>query len=192
MEEGHYLIERERRFFVDGRNAKPWRGEQAIAIVQHYLQSESLALNESILECDGKTLFSLTEDERILFRDQAGWGARLRKTNEAFFFTSKTTKNDDTRYELEREISESTYRELLKDHHHPHIMKTRYLWADAQGLTWEVDEYEGMFAGLVVAEVELNEGQRIDEVPPWAGQEITGLGVLSNHSLAMLAEQLRP
>ncbi len=192
MEEVNHLIERERRFFVDGRNAKPWRSERAIVIVQHYLQSESLALNESVLECYGKALFPLTEDERILFQAQTGWGARLRKTNDAFFFTSKTTKNDDTRYELEREISESTYEGLLKDSHHPHIMKTRYLWTDAQGLTWEVDEYEGLFAGLVVAEVELNEGQTIDAIPPWAGQEITGLGVLSNHSLAMLAEQLRP
>ena len=105
--------------------------------------------------------------------------------------TSKTRKNDDTRYEIEREISESTYRGLLEDQALPHITKTRYLWNDAQGLTWEVDEYEGMFAGLVVAEVELNEGQQIDQIPPWAGQEITKLGALSNHSLAMLAEQFR-
>jgi CYTH domain-containing protein len=49
-----------------------------------------------------------------------------------------------------------------------------------------------MFAGLVVAEVELNEDQEINQIPHWAGQEITGLGVLSNHSLATLAEQFRP
>ena len=55
-----------------------------------------------------------------------------------------------------------------------------------------MDEYEGMFAGLVVAEVELDEGQEIEKMPPWAGQEITGLGALSNRSLALLAEQLRP
>jgi CYTH domain-containing protein len=112
--------------------------------------------------------------------------------NDAFIFTSKTRKNDDSRYEIERNISESTYRELLENQHLPHIMKTRYLWTDEQGLTWEVDEYEGMFAGLVVAEVELNEEQEINQIPHWAGQEITGLGVLSNHSLATLAEQFRP
>jgi len=186
------LTERERRFFVDGRNAKPWRSERAIAIVQHYLKSDSLALNESILEYNGNALFPLTEDERVLFRAQTGWGARLRMANDAFIFTSKTRKNDDSRYEIERNISESTYRELLENQHLPHIMKTRYLWTDEQGLTWEVDEYEGMFAGLVVAEVELNEEQEINQIPHWAGQEITGLGVLSNHSLATLAEQFRP
>ena len=188
---GRHLTERERRFFVDARGAKPWRSGRTIAIVQHYLQSESLGLNEGVLEYGGRALFSLTEEERVLFHAQTAWGARLRTANDAFIFTSKTKKNDDTRYEIEREISESAYRGLLEDQDLPHITKTRYLWDDAQGLTWEVDEYEGMFAGLVVAEVELNEGQQIDQIPPWAGQEITKLGALSNHSLAMLAEQFR-
>lgn len=189
---GGGLNERERRFFVDGRDEKPWRGERVIAIAQHYLPREHLSLNETVLEYNGVALFSLTEEERALFSAQDEWGARLRKANDAFIFTSKTKKNDDTRYEIEQEISESAYRELLKDQHLPRITKTRYLWNDAQGLTWEIDEYEGMFAGLVVAEVELDEGQEIDNMPPWAGQEITGLGALSNRSLALLAEQLRP
>ena len=187
---GGSLNERERRFFVDGRDEKPWRGERAITIAQHYLPRERLGLNETVLEYNGVVLFSLTEEERVLFRAQDEWGARLRKANDAFIFTSKTKKNDDTRYEIEREISESAYRGLLEDQHLPYITKTRYLWNDAQGLMWEIDEYEGMFAGLVVAEVELDEGQEIDNMPPWAGQEITGLGALSNRSLAMLAEQL--
>ena len=186
------LDERERRFFVDGRNEKPWRGERVIAIAQHYLPREHLSLSETVLEYNGVALFSLTEEERGLFTAQDEWGARLRKANAASFFTSKAKKNEDTAYEIEREISDETYQALLQNQYLPHITKTRYLWSDAQGLTWEVDEYEGMFAGLVVAEVELDEGQEIDNMPPWAGQEITGLGALSNRSLALLAEQLRP
>ena len=189
---GGGLNERERRFFVDGRDEKPWRGERVIAIAQHYLPREHLSLNETVLEYNGVALFSLTEEERGLFTAQDGWGARLRKANAASFFTSKTKKNEDTAYEIEREIPDETYQALLQNQHLPHITKTRYLWSDAQGLTWEVDEYEGMFAGLVVAEVELDEGQEIEKMPPWAGQEITGLGALSNRSLALLAEQLRP
>lgn len=187
---GGGLNERERRFFVDGRDQKPWRSERVIAIAQHYLPRERLDLNETVLEYNGVALFSLTEKERALFGAQDGWGARLRKANDASIFTSKTKKNEDTAYEIEREISDETYQALLQNQNLPQITKTRYLWNDAQGLTWEVDEYEGMFAGLVVAEVELDEGQEIDNMPPWAGQEITGLGALSNRSLAMLAEQL--
>ena len=186
------LNERERRFFVDGRDEKPWRGERVIAIAQHYLPREHLGLNETAIEYNGVALFSPTDEERALFATQDGWGARLRKANAAFIFTSKTKKNEDTNYEIEREVSEETYQALLQNQHFPYITKTRYLWSDAQGLTWEVDEYEGMFAGLVVAEVELDEGQEIEKMPPWAGQEITGLGALSNRSLALLAEQLRP
>jgi len=192
MSDNSNLDERERRFFVDGRNEKPWRSERVIAIAQHYLPREHLSLNETVLEYNGVALFSLTEKEQALFTAQDGWGARLRKANAASFFTSKTKKNEDTAYEIEREISDETYQALLQNQHLPHITKTRYLWSDAQGLTWEVDEYEGMFAGFVVAEVELDEGQEIDNMPPWAGQEITGLGALSNRSLALLAEQLRP
>ena len=187
---GGGLNERERRFFVDGRDEKPWRGERVIAIAQHYLPREHLRLNETVLEYNGVPLFSLTEEEQVLFKAQSGWGARLRTSNDKFIFTSKTKKNEDTAYEIEREISDETYQALLQNQPVPHISKTRYLWDDAQGLTWEVDEYEGVFAGLVVAEVELDESQEIDNMPPWAGQEITGLGALSNRSLAMMVGQL--
>jgi len=192
MADNDSIEERERRFFVDGRNQKPWRSERVINITQHYLPRESLSRNGTVLEYNGVTLFSLTEKERELFSAQDGWGARLRTWNDRFIFTSKTKKNDDTDHEIERDISEDTYRALLENQHFPHIMKTRYLWDDAQGLTWEVDEFEGVFAGWVVAEVELTEDQEINQIPPWAGKEITSLGDLSNRSLAMMARKLMP
>ena len=190
MADNDSIEERERRFFVDGRDEKPWRSDRAINITQHYLPRESLSPNGAVLEYNGVALFSLTEKEQELFSSQDGWGARLRTWNDEFIFTSKTKKNDDTDYEIERKISEDIYRDLLENQHFPHIMKTRYLWDDVQGLTWEVDEFEGVFAGWVVAEVELTEGQEIDQIPPWAGKDITSLGNLSNRSLAMMAEKL--
>ena len=43
----------------------------------------------------------------------------------------------------------------------------------AAGLLWEVDEFEGDNAGLVLAEVELKrEGQEV-ELPDWVGKEVT-------------------
>lgn len=41
------------------------------------------------------------------------------------------------------------------------------------GLTWEVDEFLGENAGLVVAEVELNSEQQEFEKPDWLGEEVT-------------------
>ena len=66
----------------------------------------------------------------------------------------------------------------------PHIHKTRYVWKDTQGLEWETDEFEGKLAGLVLVEVELKAEQEIDQLPPWAGHEITGLSSWSNRALA--------
>ncbi|MGO4378755.1 CYTH domain-containing protein [Pseudoduganella sp. RAF53_2] len=41
------------------------------------------------------------------------------------------------------------------------------------GFTWEVDEFLGVNAGLVIAEIELpSENQRFDK-PDWAGEDVT-------------------
>lgn len=60
-------------------------------------------------------------------------------------------------------------------------------------LVWEVDQFEGGNAGLVLAEVELADGEtraawdaRVDrERPDWAGREITGEPRFSNSGLAL-------
>jgi len=41
------------------------------------------------------------------------------------------------------------------------------------GLVWEVDEFLGDNAGLVVAEVELEHADQAIELPDWAGTEVT-------------------
>lgn len=52
------------------------------------------------------------------------------------------------------------------------IEKTRHRVAYG-GLTWEVDEFAGLNAGLIVAEVELeSEAQPVD-LPPWVGREVS-------------------
>ena len=42
------------------------------------------------------------------------------------------------------------------------------------GLTWEIDVYEGLLKGVVIAEVELDRDDRLLELPDWVGKEITG------------------
>ena len=55
----------------------------------------------------------------------------------------------------------------------PIIEKSRYRIAQGD-LTWEVDEFTGENAGLIVAEIELaNEAQAFDK-PAWIGEEVTG------------------
>ncbi len=54
----------------------------------------------------------------------------------------------------------------------PLIEKTRHEVAHA-GRLWQVDEFGGDNAGLVLAEVELDEPGQEVELPPWAGEEVT-------------------
>jgi adenylate cyclase len=54
----------------------------------------------------------------------------------------------------------------------PLIEKTRYR-IEYQGLVWEVDEFEGENAGLVVAEVELAAEDQVVALPAWVGEEVT-------------------
>ena len=55
----------------------------------------------------------------------------------------------------------------------PLIEKKRYRVEHA-GLLWEIDEFYGDNAGLIVAEVELTSEEQQLELPGWVGQEVSG------------------
>lgn len=80
-----------------------------------------------------------------------------------------------SREEFQYDIPGDEARQML-DHlcTGPEIEKTRH-WVRAGGHLWEIDEFEGDNAGLIVAEVELeSEAERIDP-PDWLGPEVTHL-----------------
>ena len=77
---------------------------------------------------------------------------------------------------------------------HPCVEKTRYCVDASNGLVWEVDEFEGVLAGLILAEIELEDINQKFEFPEWIGIELTGLKNWSNASLAttlLNAEELK-
>ena len=79
------------------------------------------------------------------------------------------------RYEWEKEIPEDEARALLEIAEPGVIDKTRYLIANSDGVhTWEVDEFYGENAGLVVAEIELGFEEEPFDRPAWLGPEVTG------------------
>ena len=66
------------------------------------------------------------------------------------------------------------------------IEKRRYELPADDGLTIELDVYEGALAGLVVAEVEFDSEQRADTFagPGWLGREVTDDARYKNQRLA--------
>jgi len=63
------------------------------------------------------------------------------------------------------------------------IEKVRYRTRYA-GKIWEIDEFGGANAGLVVAEIELGRADEEFEKPPWLGKEVSGDPRYLNSSLS--------
>ena len=54
----------------------------------------------------------------------------------------------------------------------PIIEKVRHRVED-HGLVWDVDEFGGANAGLILAEVELTAADQAIKTPDWVGEEVT-------------------
>lgn len=79
-----------------------------------------------------------------------------------------------SRAEFEYAIPVADARELLALAAGPLVEKTRH-YVPFGGYEWEIDEFGGDNAGLIVAEIELDrEDERFPE-PPWLGREVTHL-----------------
>jgi len=98
---------------------------------------------------------------------------RVRIEGERAFLTIKGKSQGATRGEWEYPIPVSEAAELLDGLcQAPLIEKVRRRIA-VQGHTWEVDEFLGANAGLVVAEIELGSEDEAFDKPEWIGQEVT-------------------
>ena len=53
------------------------------------------------------------------------------------------------------------------------LSKVRHEVRGNDGLTWEIDVFEGESTGLVIAEVELVHERQLVMLPPWIGREVT-------------------
>jgi adenylate cyclase len=111
---------------------------------------------------------------------------RVRTVGERGFLTIKGPSVGALRAEYEYEIPIRDAQEMLSHLcEQPLIEKVRYQVPHG-GLTWEIDEFCGENAGLVVAEVELPDEQQPIVKPPWIGQEVTGDPRYFNSNLVKL------
>lgn len=96
---------------------------------------------------------------------------RVRLAGDKGTLTIKSGADTLKRSEFEYEIPAADASELLELCKQT-IEKTRHL-VDSNGTKWEVDEFGGENAGLVVAEVELDSEDQAFDKPSWIGQEVT-------------------
>lgn len=135
-----------------------------------------------VVGTDWKPSAGVRMRQGYLSRDKART-VRVRVAGDAAFLTVKGISKGATRAEFEYAIPLDDARQLLALCDGPLIEKTRFAITH-QGTTWEVDEFLGDNAGLVVAEVELQSEDQPFARPPWLGAEVTHDARYFNSSLA--------
>lgn len=97
---------------------------------------------------------------------------RVRIIGDRGYLTIKSKATGYTRSEFEYPIPLEDARQMLDTLClQPIIEKTRYK-LDYVNLTWEVDEFLGENAGLIIAEVELESEQQSIAIPDWIDREV--------------------
>jgi CYTH domain-containing protein len=97
---------------------------------------------------------------------------RVRLAGDEAFITVKGAGKGISRSEFEYPVPVEDAREMLALCPPPLIEKTRHERHHA-GHLWEVDEFHGDNAGLIVAEIELDAEDRDFEKPDWVGEEVS-------------------
>ena len=141
-------IEIERKFRVVGEG---WRAQavRSVRIAQGYI-NDMAALREG--------------------RQNAS--VRVRIAGEQAFLNLKSRELGTTRQEFDYPVPVADAEALLALCVGGRIDKLRHYVVHA-GHTWEVDEFAGDNAGLVVAELELASANEAFERPAWLGREVT-------------------
>ena len=110
---------------------------------------------------------------------------RLRRAGASAFLTIKGPGSEDgtTRAEFEYPVPVDDAETMLATLCGPCVEKSRYRIQVAAHL-WELDVFDGRNAGLVLAEVELQQKDEVVELPAWIDREVTGEAAYYNSELA--------
>jgi len=109
---------------------------------------------------------------------------RVRATEVTGYLTIKGITEGLTRDEFEYEIPLADALALLQLCERPAIEKKRYIVPNGAHV-WEVDVFEGVNEGLVVAEIELGREDEAFDKPNWLGNEVSGDRKYSNSALSL-------
>jgi adenylate cyclase len=146
-------LEIERKFLVRGDG---WRAAQAVAASADTAgESSGVRFRQGYVPAEGTTT------------------VRVRLEGERGVLTIKARTEGLARLEYEYTIPAADALEML-DHvcGKPQIDKVRHT-RRVGGHVWEIDEFLGENAGLVVAEIELDHEDEPFDRPDWLGEEVT-------------------
>ncbi len=110
---------------------------------------------------------------------------RVRRDNDDYYLTYKG-KGFIVREEYNLPLTKESYEHLLSKADGIIITKTRYEIPDGDGLTIELDIFEGEYKGLILAEVEFaTEEDAASYTPPgWFGEDVSERAEFCNSYLS--------
>lgn len=103
----------------------------------------------------------------------AACSIRARVAGEHAWLNIKAKRSGMTRLEFEYPIPRADADEILSELCNGPLLEKYRHRIPAGELVWEIDEFLGANAGLIVAEIELPSEQTSFARPPWLGQEVT-------------------
>ncbi len=115
--------------------------------------------------------------------NEKGKTVRIRIAGDQAFITIKGATEGFTRKEYEYEIPLQDGQELLANFSLKGTSKTRYR-IPVSAKFWEIDEFTGENAGLIVAEIELKNENETFEKPGFLSEEVTSDPRYYNSNLA--------
>lgn len=121
------------------------------------------------------------------------------KKEEPYYIYTLKTKGDikytgdytiGKKYEIENEISQKEFEQLISDPISQKIEKTRIVVPIENQLKVEIDIYDNYLSGLLTAEVEFPTQEEAEQFhkPEWLGEEL-GYKELSNRKLAEMTKE---
>jgi len=111
---------------------------------------------------------------------------RVRCIPDGAFLAIKGPRVGLARTEFEYSIPLADAEEILRTLCGPRRLEKLRSIVEIDGVTWNIDEFGGASAGLVLAEVELMDPHQRLTLPEWVGEEVTGRHEFRN---AVIAER---
>jgi len=110
---------------------------------------------------------------------------RVRVQDDQAHLNIKASTTDIRREEFEYPIPLKEAEEILERLCSGFVIEKTRHFVNHEGFTWEIDVFEGVNAGLIVAEVEFEDENQTIPLPPWVGEEVSSDPKYLNASLSM-------
>jgi len=108
-----------------------------------------------------------------LIANNKGNKARVRIADDVATIALKSRRRGVVRTEFEYAIPYSDAEEMLRIMCDENVLEKVRHFVSCAGDIWQVDVYEGLLAGVVLAEIELTDEDQKLTLPDWIGAEVT-------------------